>query len=67
MSDSPYLRNRLTLMTLIESDPAREVRLLACQALETMLEDSATYLNIAQDRYVPSLFEMQLKLFVETD
>ncbi|GAA6018518.1 hypothetical protein JCM11491_006432 [Sporobolomyces phaffii] len=50
LSDSPYLRNRLTLMTLVESDPARDVRLQACRALEAMLEDSAAYLNIAQDR-----------------
>lgn len=39
-------------MTLVESDPLREVRIQACQALEAMLTDSTAYLAIAQDRYV---------------
>lgn len=50
LSDSPYLRNRKTLMTLVESDPVLEVRIQACQTLETMLERSTEYLAIAQDR-----------------
>ncbi|GAA5993226.1 hypothetical protein JCM5350_007289 [Sporobolomyces pararoseus] len=56
LSDSPYLRNRSTLLTLVESDPSREVRLQACSALEAMLEDSSTYLAIAQDRPAKASF-----------
>lgn len=37
-------------MNLIESDPAQEVRLRACAALEAMLVGSASYLAIADDK-----------------
>ncbi|GAA5924338.1 hypothetical protein JCM1841_001363 [Sporobolomyces salmonicolor] len=56
LSDSPYLRNRPTLVNLIESDSSRSVRLQACAALEAMLEDSASYLAIAQDRPTKASF-----------
>ncbi|GAA5970785.1 hypothetical protein JCM11641_004454 [Rhodosporidiobolus odoratus] len=50
LSDSPYLRNRPTLFTLMSSDPSRSVRSQACTALNAMLEASASYLAIAEDR-----------------
>ncbi|BGP15936.1 hypothetical protein JCM10213_003633 [Rhodosporidiobolus nylandii] len=50
LSDSPYLRNRPTLFSLIENDPSRSVRLQACAVLNTMLEGSTSYLAIAEDR-----------------
>ncbi|GAA5904477.1 uncharacterized protein JCM6883_006504 [Sporobolomyces salmoneus] len=56
VSDSPYLRNRSTLMTLVESDPILEVRIQACQTLEAMLEGSTAYLSIAQDRPAKASF-----------
>ncbi|GAA5891256.1 hypothetical protein JCM5296_006878 [Sporobolomyces johnsonii] len=56
LSDSPYLRNRPTLVNLIESDSSRSVRLQACAALEAMLKDSASYLAIAQDRPTKASF-----------
>ncbi|GAA5878780.1 hypothetical protein JCM16303_007179 [Sporobolomyces ruberrimus] len=56
LSDSPYLRSRLTLMTLVESDPTQEVRLQACRALEALLRESTAYLAIAQDRPTKASF-----------
>ncbi|GAA5885579.1 hypothetical protein JCM6882_007479 [Rhodosporidiobolus microsporus] len=50
LADSPYLRSRPTLFTLMESDPSRSVRLQACNAFSAMLEGSANYLAIAEDR-----------------
>ncbi|GAA5825566.1 hypothetical protein JCM11251_000287 [Rhodosporidiobolus azoricus] len=50
LADSPYLRSRHTLFTLMDSDLSRSVRLQACAALSAMLTDSASYLAIAADR-----------------
>ncbi|GAA5849482.1 hypothetical protein JCM8547_000468 [Rhodosporidiobolus lusitaniae] len=50
LADSPYLRSRPTLCTLLEHDPSRSVRDQACKALSAMLDESASYLAIAEDR-----------------
>ncbi|GAA6059280.1 hypothetical protein JCM10212_006673 [Sporobolomyces blumeae] len=50
LRDSPYLRDRPTLIGLIEHDPTPEVRIQACLALESLLADSSPYLALAQDR-----------------
>lgn len=52
LADSPYLRDRHTLFSIIESDPSHSNRLQACSALEALLAHSAAYLNIAEDRCV---------------
>ncbi|GAA5912262.1 hypothetical protein JCM8208_001316 [Rhodotorula glutinis] len=56
LADSPYLRNRPTLFSLVEHDPSRSVRLQACAALDALLEDSAPYLALAEDRSTSSSF-----------
>ncbi|GJN89079.1 hypothetical protein Rhopal_002053-T1 [Rhodotorula paludigena] len=49
LTDSPYVRSRSTLISLVEHDPSRSVQLQACAALEALLQDSAAYLAIAED------------------
>ncbi|BGO99447.1 hypothetical protein NBRC10513v2_003544 [Rhodotorula toruloides] len=56
LADSPYLRDRHTLFSIIESDPSRSNRLQACSALEALLAHSAAYLNIAEDRSTKASF-----------
>ncbi|BGP31759.1 hypothetical protein JCM10296v2_003533 [Rhodotorula toruloides] len=56
LADSPYLRDRHTLFSIIESDPSRSNRLQACSALEALLAYSAAYLNIAEDRSTKASF-----------
>ncbi|GAA6027512.1 hypothetical protein JCM8097_007899 [Rhodosporidiobolus ruineniae] len=56
LSDSPYLRTRPTLFNLVENDPSRSVRIQACAALSVMLEGSASYLAIAEDRPTKASF-----------
>ncbi|GAA6050250.1 hypothetical protein JCM3770_002755 [Rhodotorula araucariae] len=56
LADSPYLRTRSTLVSLVEHDPSRSVRLQACAALDALLEDSAPYLALAEDRTASSSF-----------
>lgn len=64
LADSPYLRHRQTLFSIIESDPSRTNRLQACYTLEAMLSDSAAYLNIAEDRCVDALTRRPPRLTV---
>ncbi|GAA5848533.1 hypothetical protein JCM9279_006595 [Rhodotorula babjevae] len=56
LADSPYLRNRPTLFSLVEHDASLSVRLQACAALDALLEDSAPYLALAEDRSTSSSF-----------
>ncbi|BGP47784.1 hypothetical protein JCM10450v2_003649 [Rhodotorula kratochvilovae] len=56
LADSPYLRSRSTVVSLIEHDPSRSVRLQACAALDALLEDSSPYLALAEDRSTSSSF-----------
>ncbi|BGP07743.1 HEAT repeat-containing protein 6 [Rhodotorula toruloides] len=56
LADSPYLRDRHTLFSIIESDPSHSNRLQACSALEALLAHSAAYLNIAEDRSTKASF-----------
>lgn len=52
LADSPYLRSRRNLLTLVESDPAVAVRIRACHVLVALLDGSMAYLAIAEDRSV---------------
>ncbi|GAA6007829.1 hypothetical protein JCM10207_004890 [Rhodosporidiobolus poonsookiae] len=56
LSNSPYLRSRSTLFSLIEGDVSQSVRAQATAALSAMLEDSASYLSIAEDRPTKASF-----------
>lgn len=59
LSDSRFMRSRITLLSLIETDPAIPVRIQACQTLEALLEGSSAYLAIADDRYVHFILVVQ--------
>ncbi|GAA5982064.1 hypothetical protein JCM10908_004722 [Rhodotorula pacifica] len=56
LADSPFLRTRPTLSSLIESDPSRTVRIQAALTLKTMLEGSEAFLAIAEDRTTKAAF-----------
>ncbi|GAA5870644.1 hypothetical protein JCM3774_001712 [Rhodotorula dairenensis] len=56
LTDSPFLRNRPTLFTLIESDPSETVRIQAAAALKNMLETSEAFLAIAEERSTKAAF-----------
>lgn len=56
LADSPFLRNRPTLFSLIESDPSRTVRTRAALTLKCMLEGSEAFLAIAEERTTKAAF-----------
>ncbi|KAG0667121.1 hypothetical protein C6P46_002532 [Rhodotorula mucilaginosa] len=56
LADSPFLRNRPTFFSLIESDPSRTVRTRAALTLKCMLEGSEAFLAIAEERTTKAAF-----------
>ncbi|TNY23415.1 hypothetical protein DMC30DRAFT_407922 [Rhodotorula diobovata] len=56
LADSPHLRTRHTLFSLVENDASHSVRLRACAAIDALLDESAPYLSLAEDRSTSSSF-----------